>query len=255
MKIHGIIENDCEDLIAIWRTNIELALHRVIWWLSICPSDSYARTRRPRPSSRQEVTMVGHFHSCFTKYSQESNQVYIYDALSNHMLWNFWLKIPGFEPASVDCPDFFESRVNLFIIFSAKLVTGIVWGPLYRGKAHPRRRLTYNLRLRTLQVQAPERLHLLHLWGNRTLYLWIEPNSLTQLDYWRCHIREILVNIKRYLKVTIGRKALCFHHAFYEIIDTGFVVLTPSISILFTLGQFVAQNHTISVNRLIFLER
>ena len=69
------------------------------------------------------------------------------------------------------------------------------------------------------------------------------------------HIREILVNIKRYLKVTIGRKALCFHHAFYEIIDTGFVVLIPSISILFTLGQFVAQNHTISVNRLIFLER
>ena len=71
------------------------------------------------------------------------------------------------------------------------------------------------------------------------------------------NIREILVlvNIKRYLKVTIGRKALCFHHAFYEIIDTGFVVLTPSISILFTLGQFVAQNHTISVNRLIFLER
>ena len=135
MKIHAIIENDCEDLIAIWRTNIELAFHRVIWWLSIFPSDSYARTRRPRPSSRQEVTMVGHFHSCFTKYSQESNQVYIYDALSNHMLWNFWLKIPGFEPASVDCPDFFESRVNLFIIFSAKLVTGIVWGPLYRGKA------------------------------------------------------------------------------------------------------------------------
>ena len=69
------------------------------------------------------------------------------------------------------------------------------------------------------------------------------------------HIREILVNIKRYLKVTIGRKALCFHHAFYEIIDTGFVVLIPSISILFTLGQFVAQNHTISANRLNFLER
>ena len=71
------------------------------------------------------------------------------------------------------------------------------------------------------------------------------------------HIREILVNIKRYLKVTIGRKH--FHHAqcllLYEIIDTGFIVLTPLISILFTLGQFVAQNHTISVNRLIFLER
>ena len=30
MKIHGIIENDCEDFIAIRGTNIELARHRVI---------------------------------------------------------------------------------------------------------------------------------------------------------------------------------------------------------------------------------
>ena len=130
MKIHGIIENDCEDLIAIWRTNIELARHRVIWWLSICPSDTNARTRRSRPSSRQEVTMVGHFHSCFKKYSQESNQVYIYQALSNHMLWNFWLKIPGFEPASVDCPDFFESRVKLFIIFYKGIAEFLTKDPL-----------------------------------------------------------------------------------------------------------------------------
>ena len=42
------------------------------------------------------------------------------------------------------------------------------------------------------------------------------------------------------------------HNAFYEIIDTGFIVLTPLISILFTLGQFVAQNHTISVTGLFF---
>ena len=105
MKIHGIIENDCEDLIAIWRTNIELAFHRVIWWLSICPSDSYARTRRPRPSSRQKVTMVGHFPSCFTKYSQKSNQVYIYEALSNHKLWNFGGKNLNTELASSHAPD------------------------------------------------------------------------------------------------------------------------------------------------------
>ena len=119
MKIHGIIENDCEDFIATWRTNIELALHRVIWWLSICPSDRYARTRRPRPSSRQKVTMVGHFPSCFTKYSQENNQVYIYEALSNHKLWNFGGKNLNTELASVDCADSFESRVDFFIIFSA----------------------------------------------------------------------------------------------------------------------------------------
>ena len=81
-------------------------------------------------------------------------------------------------------------------------------------------------------------------------------NSTSSWSNGYCEMLYIpLVNIKRYLKVTIGRKALCFHHAFYEIIDTGFVVLTPSISILFTLEQFVAQNHTISVNRLIFLER
>ena len=119
MKIHGLIENDCEDFIAIWRTNIELARHRVIWWLSICPSDTNARTRRPRPSSRQKVTMVGHFPSCFTKYSQKSNQVYIYEALSNHKLWNFGGKNLNTELASVDCADSFESWVDFFIIFSA----------------------------------------------------------------------------------------------------------------------------------------
>ena len=121
MKIHGIIENDCEDFIAIWRTNIELALHRVICWLSICPSDSYARTRRPRPSSRQEVTMVGHFHSCFTKYSQESNQVYIYEALPNHMLWNFWLKIPDAELHRCHLPNP-PSSANFFLSISSSLL-------------------------------------------------------------------------------------------------------------------------------------
>ena len=105
MKIHGIIENDCEDFIRIWWTNIELARHRAIWWLSICPSDTNARTRRPRPSSRQKVTMVGHFPSCFTKYSQKSNQVYIYEALSNHKLWNFGGKNLNTELASSHAPD------------------------------------------------------------------------------------------------------------------------------------------------------
>ena len=51
------------------------------------------------------------------------------------------------------------------------------------------------------------------------------------------------------------KSTFTMHNAFYEIIDTGFIVLTPLISILFTLGQFVAQNHTISANRLNFLER
>ena len=36
MKIHGIIEKKCEELISNWRTNIELVRHRVIWLLSIC---------------------------------------------------------------------------------------------------------------------------------------------------------------------------------------------------------------------------
>ena len=48
MKIHGIIENYCEDFIRIWWTNIELARHRVIWWLSICPSITNAPTRHCR---------------------------------------------------------------------------------------------------------------------------------------------------------------------------------------------------------------
>ena len=123
MKIHGIIENDCEDFISSWCAKVNSVQHHKNKPLDFCAPTRNERPRRPRPSSRQKVTMGGHFPSCFTKYSQESNQVYIYEALSNHVLWNFWLKIPGFEPASVDCPDFFESRVNLFIIFSAKLVT------------------------------------------------------------------------------------------------------------------------------------
>ena len=53
----------------------------------------------------------------------------------------------------------------------------------------------------------------------------------------------------------MGEKHFAFTMPSSEIIDTGFVVLIPSISILFTLGQFVAQNHTISANRLNFLER
>ena len=78
-----------------------------------------ASPRRSRPSSRQKVTMAGHFPSCFAKYSQKSNQVYIYEALSNHKLRNFGGKNLNTELASVDCTDSFESRVDFFIIFSA----------------------------------------------------------------------------------------------------------------------------------------
>ena len=72
----------------------------------------------------------------------------------------------------------------------------------------------------------------------------------------KCYINtssfsKILVNIKRYLEVTIGRKAYTFtmHTCLLWNYRHRFVVLTPSISILFTLGQFVAQNHTVSINR------
>ena len=121
MKTHGIIENDCEDFISSWCAKVNSVQHHKTKPLDFCASTRNERPRRPRPSSRQKVTMVGHFPSCFTKYSQESNQIYIYEALSNHVLWNFGGKNLNTEPASVDCADSFESRVDFFIIFSAKL--------------------------------------------------------------------------------------------------------------------------------------
>ena len=121
MKIHGIIENDCEDFISSWCAKANSVQHHKNKPLDFCAPTRNERPWRPRPSSRQKVTMGGHFPSCFTKYSQKSNEVCIYVALSNHMLWNFGGKNLNTEPASVDCADSFESRVDFFIIFNAKL--------------------------------------------------------------------------------------------------------------------------------------
>ena len=122
MKIHGIIENDCEDFIAIWRTNVELARHRAIWWLSICPSITNARTRRSRPSSRQKVTMGGHFPSCFTKYSQESDQIYIYEALPipESYAVKFWRKKSQYWARIVPCAGSSQTNVVENNIFMTK---------------------------------------------------------------------------------------------------------------------------------------
>lgn len=85
---------------------------------------------------------------------------------------------------------------------------------------------------------------------NSLNFVW--SNGYCEMLYKHVIIFKNLSKHKTIFKGYNWKKSAYFHHAqaFYEIIDTGFVVLTPSISILFTLGQFVAQNYTVSVNRL-----